>query len=235
MNVILFEADEIAATVTLDATDRRADHISRVLRAADGDEIRIGEIGGKLGTAIVGIGRDRVVLSDVSLDRVPPPPLPVTLVLALPRPKVLNRVIASVASLGVKQIHLINSWRVDKSYWKSPKLDPENLRRQSLAGLEQGVDTILPEIRLHRLFRPFVEQELDAIAGDSCRLVAHPHEAEESPRAIEGALTLVVGPEGGFIDAEIASLRAQKFRAVRIGPRVLRVETAVAALIGRLV
>lgn len=234
MNVILLELDELSPTIRLGNADRRARHIRSVLRAEDGDRIRVGRIGGKLGSAVVRFASDHVVLSDVELDRKPPRPLPFTLVLALPRPKALNRIIASASSLGIKRIHIINSWRVDKSYWSSPKLDPENLRNQCVVGLEQGVDTILPEIVVHRLFRPFVEEQLDGIAGDSMRLVAHPRDATDAPRGIDGAVTLAVGPEGGFIEAELESLRAQKFSAVRIGPRILRVETAVAALVGRL-
>jgi RsmE family RNA methyltransferase len=234
MNVILFEPDEVGETIILDDADRRARHLRSVLRTSTGSEVRIGAIGGRLGTARVRLDASSIALTDVTLDHDPPPPLPLTLVLALPRPKVLNRVIASVASMGIKQIHLINSWRVDKAYWKSPKLERANLRVQSVIGLEQGVDTILPEIVPHRLFRPFVERELEAVAGDSVRLLAHPRDAEDCPRGIDSPVTLVIGPEGGFIEAEIESLRARKFSAVRIGPRVLRVETAVAALIGRL-
>jgi RsmE family RNA methyltransferase len=160
--------------------------------------------------------------------------LPVTLVLALPRPKVLNRVIAGAASLGVKRMFLINAWRVEKSYWSTPRLAPENLRMQSILGLEQARDTRLPSIETRRLFRPFVEQELPSIAAGTRRLVAQPGSSEECPRALSEEVTLVIGPEGGFIEAEIDSLRAVGFASVSLGPRVLRVETAVAALLARL-
>ena len=93
-----------------------------------------------MGSALVVPMDDGIELHDLVLEDEPPPPVPLTLVLALPRPKVLNRVVASLSSMGIKRIHLINSWRVDKSYWKSPKLDVANLRVQSVIGLEQGVD-----------------------------------------------------------------------------------------------
>ena len=64
--------------------------------------------------------------------------------------------------------------------------------------------------------------------------VAHPGAPEPCPRALAEPATLAVGPEGGFIAEEIASLERAGFAPVSIGPRVLRVETAVAALIGRL-
>lgn len=234
MNVILLDASELDTTVTLSPGDRRSHHICKVLKSTVGDKLTIGVIGGRLGTGNVGAIGDGVVISDLQLDREPPLPLPITLILALPRPKVLNRVIASITSMGVKEIHLINSWRVEKSYWKSPRLDGSNLRRQALFGLEQAVDTVEPTIHSHRLFKPFVDELLAEVSGASTRLVAHPYGTTECPRAVGGRVTLAVGPEGGFIEKEIESLVAQKFSAVHMGPRVLRVETAVTALISRL-
>jgi RsmE family RNA methyltransferase len=194
----------------------------------------VGVAGGKIGTGVVTRIDGEMLEMRVTLDRDPPKPLPLTLVLALPRPKVLNRVIAGVTSLGVKRVFLINAWRVEKSYWKSPRLAEENLLAQRVLGLEQARDTILPEITAHRLFRPFVEDELPSIASGSLALVAHPNAQNECPRDIGQSVTLAIGPEGGFIAEEIASLERIGFAPVSLGPRVLRVETAVAALIGRL-
>src|SRR5687768_16724129 len=136
-----------------------------------------------------------------------PPPLPLTLVLALPRPKVLNRVIAGATSLGVKRIYLTNAWRVEKSYWKSPRLSEENLLAQRVLGLEQARDTALPTIDLRRFFRTFVEDELSGIGRDSLALVAHPAATTECPRNVARPVTLAIGPEGGFIEEEIGSLQ----------------------------
>jgi RsmE family RNA methyltransferase len=170
----------------------------------------------------------------VTLEDAPPAKLPLTLVLALPRPKVLNRVVAAATSLGVARIYLVNAWRVEKGYWSSPRLGDDNLRAQRVLGLEQARDTVLPELHLRRLFVPFVEGELPALAEGAEKLVAHPRADAELPARAAGAVTLAVGPEGGFIAAELESLRAVGFRPVSLGPRVLRVETAVAALVGRL-
>jgi len=205
-----------------------------VHRAAVGDELVVGVSGGMIGKGVVMRLDDDALEMSITRESDPPPAIPLTLVLALPRPKVLNRVIAGVTSLGVKNIHLVNAWRVEKSYWSSPKLSYENLLLQRTLGLEQARDTILPTIGLHRLFRPFVEHELPAIAKDSLALVAHPRAKSECPRTVEGAVTLAVGPEGGFIDAEIGSLERAGFTPVSLGARILRVETAVATLIGRL-
>lgn len=204
----------------------------RVRRDVAGEEIVVGAIDGRIGTGRVIAREGDAVELDVTLDRNPPPPLPVTLILALPRPKVLNRVIASATSMGIKRIYLINAWRVEKSYWKSAKL--ERLREQAIAGLQQARDTMMPKIETRRLFRPFVEQELPAIAAGTRALVAHPSAADGCPRNLSEPVTLAIGPEGGFIAEEIASLRRVGFEAVSLGPRVLRVETAVPAIVGRL-
>ena len=202
-------------------------------RAKAGDSLVVGELNGRIGRGVVSRLDDALEL-EVTLDADPPPKLPLTLVLALPRPKVLNRVIAGATSLGVQRVILINAWRVEKSYWKSPRLSDENLLRQRILGLEQARDTMFPAIELRRLFRPFVEQELPSIAAGSLALVAHPRADAECPRAVPSPVTLAIGPEGGFIDEEIASLARIGFTPVSIGERILRVETAVAALLGRL-
>lgn len=226
---LLFENDFVSDDVAL-VRGRRAEHIARVHRAAEGETLVIGIANGRIGSGTITKMTEESVALRVTLDREPPAPLPLTLILALPRPKVLNRVIASATSLGVKEIHLINAWRVEKSYWKSPKLTDENLREQCIAGLEQARDTVFPRITLHRFFRQFVE----GFSSEAMKLVAHPHASTGCPRNLNVPVVLAIGPEGGFIAEEIASFERKGFRTVTMGERILRVETAVAALIARL-
>jgi 16S rRNA (uracil1498-N3)-methyltransferase len=234
MNLILLFTSDFVAPSRVRLTGRRLAHVTDVHRAAVGDVLTVGVAGGLIGSGeVTRLDREALELS-VMLAHDPPPPIELTLVLALPRPKVLNRVIAGATSLGVKRIFLINAWRVEKSYWKSPRLSDDNLLAQRILGLEQARDTILPSIETRRLFRPFVEDELPAIAHDSLALVAHPHAASECPRHVAQPVTLAIGPEGGFIEQEIASLERAGFAPVTIGERILRVETAVASIIGRL-
>ncbi|TLM67112.1 MAG: 16S rRNA (uracil(1498)-N(3))-methyltransferase, partial [Deltaproteobacteria bacterium] len=161
-------------------------------------------------------------------------PSPVTLLLALPRPKALRRVLQGVTAVGIKTIVLLNTARVDKSYWQSPLLHPDALRDELLLGLEQGRDTALPQVLLRPRFRPFVEDELPALAAGRRCLVAHPDGAEPCPCNVAGPLVLAVGPEGGFVPFEVDLLSRQGFEPVHLGPRPLRVEGAVPALLGRL-
>ncbi len=191
------------------------------------------------------VGRGRVVRLDrsalelaVVLEAPPPPPLPVTLVLALPRPRFLKRVLLTAASMGVKRLILLHTRRVEKSFWQSPALRPGAVRESLLLGLEQARDTRLPDVETRRSFRRFVDEELPGLARDSLALAAHPGAGTPCPRGVGGRVTLAVGPEGGFVEEEIARLATAGFQPVQLGEplggRPLRVEAAVPALLARL-
>ena len=136
--------------------------------------------------------------------------------------------------MGIREIDIINAWRVEKAYWDSPRLSQENLRLQSIFGLEQACDTMLPSIRLHKLFTPFVREQLPEGVQGKIALLANPGASIAAPRHVTQPVILAIGPEGGFIDREVETFRDIGFTEVSIGSRVLRVETALAFLIGRL-
>lgn len=232
MNLILLFREDFIAEDRVRLDGRRLQHVQSVHRAAVGSTLIVGIENGRIGRGLVE-SLDPLEMT-ITFDTDPPAPLPATLVLALPRPKVLNRVIAGATSLGIKRIYLIHAWRVEKSYWKSPRLAEENLRLQRILGLEQARDTAMPSIELRRLFRPFVEEELPKIIEGTRALVPHPGAAIEAPRDVREPVTIAIGPEGGFIAQEIESLQRIGFEAVSLGPRILRVETAVSAVIGRM-
>lgn len=235
MNLLLLEPGELAADGTARLSGRRALHLREVLRAQPGDALRAGVLGGRWGEARVLRLEGEAVLA-VSLDRDPPPPSPVELLLALPRPKVLRRVVQAVAAMGVKRLVLCGSWRVEKAYWSSPALDPAALREDLLLGLEQGRDTILPEVTARRLFKPLVEDELAALLPAPARLLAHPAPGAAPLEAVPpagGRAALAVGPEGGFTPYEAGLLLRHGFRAFSLGPRILRVDAAVAYAVGQ--
>lgn len=233
--ILLFPGDFLPddpGRVTLH--DRRLTHIQQVHRASTGDFLNVGLINGNMGHGrIIALSSESVTL-EVELTQAPPAPLPLTLLLALPRPKMLKRVLQSVTSLGVKRLIIINSYRVEKSYWQTPILTPDGIQEQLVLGLEQARDTQLPEVQLVKRFKPFVEDELPRLVHGQRALVAHPGDYPACPRQMESPLWLAIGPEGGFIPYEIDKLVACGFEPVQLGERILRVETAVPALIGRL-
>ena len=116
MNLLLFSDDDRIGVDRIRLCDHRLQHLHEVLETAEGDTLRVGEINGRMGEAeIVMLSKEEALL-DVSLAHEPPAKLPLTLVLALPRPKMLRRILRTVAELGVESLHLINSYRVEKSY-----------------------------------------------------------------------------------------------------------------------
>lgn len=235
MNLILLSPDDLTSSHSAIIKDaRRVAHIKNIHGAAQGDSLKVGLLGGNMGTGRVTAMDDDGILLALDLQQAPPAALDLTLVLALPRPKMLRRILQTIATLGVKKLHLINSYRVEKSYWQTPFLEAASIHEQLLLGLEQGCDTRLPEVHLHKRFKPFVEDELPALIANSRALVAHPYTATACPSQIDYALSLAVGPEGGFIEYEIALLEKCGFEAVHLGERIMRVETAVPYLLGRL-
>jgi 16S rRNA (uracil1498-N3)-methyltransferase len=234
VNCVIFSRADCIADNRIVLAGRRLDHLRNVLKAKAGDRIVVGCAGGRLGYGtVLSIDKTEAAL-DIVLDRDPPPPLPVVLIVALPRPKSMRKVVHAATAMGVKQIHFIGSRRVDKSYWQTPWLEKEYLLELMILGLEQAIDTVMPEIHCHRRFKPFVEDELAAIIGKSTAFVAHPAAEMRCPRGIDFPVTLIIGPEGGFIPYEIELLEKHDVRPVTIGQRILRVEEAVPAILGRL-
>lgn len=231
--VLLFESDFINEK-KVRLAGRRYNHILKVLKAKEGDPFTVGLAGGKIGKGEVTEINDKFLELNVSLEKEPPQPLPITLVMAVPRPKVLRRVIQSACTMGVKRIILINAYRVEKSFWQSPVLTEEKLHEQLVLGLEQACDTIMPEIEMFKLFKPFVEDVLPSMIEGTNPLVAHPYTKDSCPSNPEGHITLAVGPEGGFIQYEVDKLIECGFKPVHLGERILRVESAVPALISKL-
>jgi RsmE family RNA methyltransferase len=234
MNLVLLDDGDFVAADRVVLRGRRGAHVREVHRARPGRELVVGKLRGAVGRGVVTrLDGDELELA-VVLERAPPPKLPLTVVLALPRPKTLRRALQAVATLGVPRLLLVNSWRVEKSFWKSKALAPAAIERELRLGLEQGRDTIPPEVGLHRLLRPFCEKRLDALAAGSRRLVAHPDAKCDCPHAVAGPVTLLLGPEGGFIERELDLFARHGFEAVTLGPRPLRVEQALPALVARL-
>jgi RsmE family RNA methyltransferase len=234
LNTLLYSQDDILPTGQVRIADTRVDHLLQVLKIALHDTLKVGLLSGQLGSAKITYIGDQEVILDVTLNQSPPPKLPVSLVLALPRPKMLRRIFRSVAELGVPELHLINSYRVEKSYWKSPVLNPETTHSYFLQGLEQARDTVLPNLHLHNRFKPFVEDTLPSMILGHRAVVAHPGDYPLCPRGLEEQLVLVIGPEGGFIPYEIDKLAEAGCEVVSLGKRILRVENAVSSILGRL-
>jgi len=234
MNLILLSEEDFLQEGEARLTGERAEHVIHTIRAQIGDTLTVGLINSQHGYGIVSALTSSTVTLQVTLNSPPPAPLPLRLILALPRPKVLRRTIAACAALGAKDLILLNSYRVEKSYWGSPLLEAKQLKKHLILGLEQGKDTQLPNIQIEKRFKPFVEDKLPLLLDNTTALVAHPYADSACPKSSSGHITLAVGPEGGFIPYEIEKLAEVGFQSITLGQRVLKVETAIPFLLGKL-
>ena len=242
---MLFEPGEIAGGVAAFG-GARAEHVRNVLHGAVGQVIKTGEINGKIGTGEIVEISERQVRVRVRHTDEPLPPW-ADLILAPPRPRILKRLLPSLATLGVGRIVLVGAKKVEKDFWGATLLQEANWRPLLVDGLMQGcVSSLLPAVETRRNFRRFVTDELDALFPTANRLVAHPYgdggtgnrergtgNGERGTGNGERPL-LAVGPEGGWTDEEVELLEAHGFVRRSLGPRILRTDTATVALLARL-
>lgn len=238
MNLLLLRKDDFINESQVRLYDRRLTHITKVHNAKIGDTITLGLLNNKVGKGVIRAidtekDNDSITI-DVQLISDPPPPLPLTLVLALPRPNMLKRSLQTCATMGVKKLILLNTARVEKSYWQTPQLEAEKITENLILGLEQAKDTVMPEIIFEKNFKHFVEDRLPILSTNSLSLVAHPNSSSPCPSNINQQTTLLIGPEGGFIDKEINEINSAGCKTIEIGERILRVETAIPVLLSKL-
>lgn len=209
-------------------------HLHTTLKAQVGDSLKIGQLGGNMGTGIITHLNEKVCqLTNVALTQNPPNKLGVTVILALPRPKVLRRLILDMTAFGVNHIIIVNSARTDKSYWGSPLLN--KIDDFVLEGLQQGMDTIPPTITFAKRFKPFVQDELPSIIQHKSALVLHPYtDTTLCDYITKNNLPniIVVGAEGGFVPYEIELLQSVGVKVATLGERILRTESALNAILG---
>lgn len=234
MNIVLLDANQDCSRDIWSIEDQRQiKHLNQHLQLKAGDTLKVGvRDGQRYLTEVQSITAQQIMLRPIQTESVPNK-VPVHLILALPRPKVLRRMIMDAVTLGVERISLIHSYRVDKSYWQSPFL--QQLDDYVTLGLEQAGDTIVPEIQLYKRFKPFIEDVLPTLITEQRpAYVAHPYAEQSMPHAIAHGCNLIVGPEGGFIPYEIELLKKNGCQAMSLGNRILRTETAVSNILGRL-
>jgi 16S rRNA (uracil1498-N3)-methyltransferase len=255
MNRVLLGREQIvlvsSTVATALVTGRQARHLRTVIKPLVGSTLRAGIIGGASGTVTITevVGDDfRVQFTieptnggELTLDSIALAPWNVHLVLAMPRPKVLSRVLQAVASFGVSSITLTNAWRVDKSYLGSARLLPGEIDESLQLGAEQGGFCYLPTVVVHDRFVEMIEAQaaMRNVSPASLRLLAHPlavngMEHWQAHLQSEPHVWIAIGPEGGWIDREVDTFMSHGFVSVHLVPGILRVEPAVSAMLGQL-
>lgn len=233
MNIVLLDPRQTESEIWLITSKRQLEHLHKHLEIKLGDTLKVGiREGQRYLTEVVEVTEQAVKLKPIQIETIPEK-LPVTLIVAMPRPKVLRRLIMDSVTLGVEKIILLHSYRVDKSYWQTPFL--QQIDHYITLGLEQAGDTIAPQIEIYKRFKPFVEDVLPGLITVDCpAYVAHPYADLKMPFAIDHPCTIVIGPEGGFIPYEVDLLIKNGCKAVSLGNRIIRTETVIPYVLGRL-
>lgn len=212
-----------------------ATHVARVLRLRTGDRVSLfnGD-GNDYAAELVAVGpretRARILQSRANGSE---SPLRIVLAQALARGEKMDWIVQKATELGVAEIVPLVTARsevkLDESR-ASKRL--EHWRAVAISACEQSGRARVPMIAGVRPLRAWLE----TLDGSAARLALLP-EGNITPRALGApgqAITLAVGPEGGFDEADVSSLRNAGFGGLALGPRVLRTETAGVAAIAAL-
>ena len=207
--------------------EREMNHLRKVLRATPGDRVILLDGRGTLGEAVLGSNGDLVV---ENVSRVPRPRILLHLFSAAPARSALDHMLRQCAEVGVWSVHLITTERsVAKPGGKTAF---ERMRRIIIEGCKQSGNPWFPEIEAQAI--PF-EKMLARIRGMDQSFFGATREcgcAKTPPLTgtDETEVAWIVGPEGGFTDAEEKCLMDSGTTPLSLGPWTLRIETA--AVIG---
>ena len=204
--------------------EAQAHYIGRVLRHAAGDAVQLFDGSGQeyLGE-LLEAGKKRVTVELVeALPGQAESPLRIHLGQGLSRGERMDWAIQKATELGVSEITPIVSERCEVRL-KDERADKRlaHWRQVAISACEQCGRSVLPVIHA-----PITLAEWQAHVQAELKLVLHPVAAPLESHARPHSLAFLIGPEGGLSEAEVAQAKAAGFHAARLGPRVLRTETA---------
>lgn len=212
-----------------------AHHAARVLRLHGGDAVTLfNGRGGEYAARIAAIGKRDV---EVEIGRHDPvereSPLAVTLVQAVSSGERMDLTIQKAVELGVTRIVPVASERsVVRLQGERADKRVAHWQQVAISACEQCGRNRIPEVRM---ISP-LDVWLAAEVSDALRWVLLPgaHTVLRDLPRPQKQIDLLVGPEGGLTEAEAEAARRAGYRPVRLGPRVLRTETAAPALLAAL-
>jgi len=220
--------DLTASTIRLSEAESRHAQASRRLRA--GDEVTLFD-----GRGSEGIGHIKVIERHAVFVRVEAvkrrefdAPSAVTLAVAMPKGPRQDVLVEKCTELGAKAFWPITC---ERSIARPSEHRLVKLRRTAIEACKQSQRAWLPEIGSPATFSQVLQQNTNFAA---C-IMAHLDGQPLSCGAVAGHDVLVlIGPEGGFTDEEVAAARAARFSTIRLGPTHLRTETAAIAATAQL-
>ncbi len=247
MNLLLLEAGEAGRLIP--PSDRRHEHLRRILKKGVGDTVAAGLVTdsvfgpapASLGMALIRkLDREGLVLDFEAEDGPAGEPLPLAplrLLLGFPRPIQATRILKDLTSLGLGDIVLTGTELGEKSYLESGFFKDGDYHRPLLEGAEQAANPRLPRVGFHwTLARSLAALDAmgDTVWEGSLRVALHPGEGRPDLGAFLAgraapSITLAVGSERGWTPGELAALETSGFAVCGLGLRILKTETACLA------
>jgi RsmE family RNA methyltransferase len=169
----------------------------------------------------------------------------VALLLALPRPLQLGRMLPMISQMGVSHLILSQAKKVPKEYFGSHLFrKPNVLRERLIEGLCQAGDVRLPSVHITKNLKQFLEEDIDNLfpLDQYARVIAHPQRKTDATRirrmsnvefpSPSKQVLITVGPEGGWEEPEeLDRFQQHGFQQITMGSRVLRSDCAVVSLL----
>jgi 16S rRNA (uracil1498-N3)-methyltransferase len=221
----LFIPDPLAEGASITIAGNQAHYLTKVMRVSSGDTVILcDDLTGEWAAEVIEAGKREVVLQARQRLRGREPVPDLWLCAALLKKDRFDMVLEKASELGVRRIQPVLARRC-----VADKLNPERARALLVEAAEQCARTALPELagvaRLETLLRDWPAERTLFFAGEQGGEPAAAAFADAS-----GPAALLIGPEGGFDDAERQAVRAlPQARAITLGPRILRGETAALA------
>ncbi len=252
MNLLLIYPHEIENGCARINGDR-ARWVLETFRPKIGDKLVCGVLNGQIGEALISYTAAEEIVAHVSLTRDPHPRLPAEIIVGLSRPQTMKKVLHFAASVGIETVRLVRCEGSEKSYLDSHLLRDDDMAAELDLGLCQGVETVRPNVIIHQTFAGCVQGFLSGslataavkwvgdtspAAGDVSPILRSLGEADSTEPSpfphVPPPFAIAVGPEKGFSGQELATLvDCGGFKRITLGARQLRVEFALAALVGR--
>ncbi|MGE5629120.1 MAG: 16S rRNA (uracil(1498)-N(3))-methyltransferase [Solirubrobacterales bacterium] len=207
-------------------------HIYKVLRLEDGDTVCINDcIGAEYIGEITEINKKEVLVKIIKRIEINnESPIDIYLFQGLPKSQKMDLIVQKATELGVKEITPVITERVvvKNEIGEYRKMDRWN--RIALEACKQSKRTMIPRVNSPVEF----SYMLDLMNSMDLIIVPYENEEQKGLKSVMGkiekssikSVAIVIGPEGGFEEAEITALKNSKGEIITLGPRILRTETA---------
>jgi 16S rRNA (uracil1498-N3)-methyltransferase len=230
----IYTAQGLGSGITLSLAPEPSRHIARVLRMGAGDALVLFDgSGGEYPAEILAIGKKRVDVRTGNHRALEcESPLHIHLGIAISRGERMDWIVQKSTELGVGAITpLFTEHTGVKLAGERAEKKIQHWRQVAISACEQCGRNRLPAVH-----HPLPLDDWTESTAAECKFVLH-HRAGDSPPGVDrdpSTVAVLVGPEGGLSEEEIAAAERAGFASLRLGPRVLRTETAPLAAIALL-